>query len=455
MDIQLIAIKALQLLACLSLLVVLHEGGHFFFAKLFGVKVEKFYLFFNPKFHLFSTRDKWFTRLFPRFKDNETEYGIGWIPLGGYVKIAGMVDESMDTEQLKKPAQADEFRSQSVAKRFWIMFGGVLVNLITAFALYAVIMFVWGKDILPMRNLPYGVAFNQQAEKLGFRDGDTPIKFDGEEIESYSPALLRDFANAEEVVVLRQGQEVAVKMPADGLNLLELSEMSPAFYDVNALSVADSVLPGKPAAAAGIAKGDTVINVNGFPVSHTADYFNALENTKGRDLQIVVSRAGTGVKDTLSVELDKDRRIGLAWQYPIKEEMFQHISYSFFASIPAGISSGWQRLCDYVNDLKYVFSKKGAQSVGSFITIGSIFPDAWNWQMFWNLTAFISIILAVMNLLPIPGLDGGHIAILAFEAITGHEPSEKAMLWLERIGMALLLGLMVLALGNDLLKFVF
>ena len=455
MDYSLIAIKALQLICCLSLLVVLHEGGHFFFAKLFGVKVEKFYMFFNPKFHLFSTRDKWFTKLFTYFKDNETEYGIGWNPLGGYVKIAGMVDESMDTEQLKQPARPDEFRSQSIPKRFWIMVGGVLVNVLTAFVLYAIIMFTWGRDILPMQNLPNGLSFNEQAEALGFRDGDTPIRIDGDAIEGYSPALLRDFSNAREVTVLRAGQEVSIAMPEDGLNLLELTEMSPAFMDVNAASLVDSVIPEMPAALAGIAKGDRVVALNDKPVSSTADFFSIMEKVEGNEVTLAVNRAETGALDTLSVTLNADKKLGMYWKNPITAEMFEHIDYGFFQSIPAGIASGWHKLTSYVSDLKYLFSKKGAQSVGSFITIGSIFPDAWNWQMFWNLTAFISIILAVMNILPIPGLDGGHVALLCYEAITGHEPSERAQVWLEYIGMGLLIALMVLALGNDLLRFVF
>lgn len=455
MDISLIAIKALQLICCFSLLVLLHEGGHFFFAKLFGVKVEKFYMFFNPKFHLFSTRDKWFTRLFPYFKDNETEYGIGWIPLGGYVKIAGMVDESMDTEQLKQPARPDEFRSQSIPKRFMIMVGGVLVNVITAFVIYSIVMFTWGKDILPMRNLPNGLAFNAQAEQLGFRDGDTPIRVDGKDIESYSPALLRDFSNAKEVTVLRQGQEVGIKMPEDGLNLLELTEMNPAFIDINALSVVDSVIPEMPAALAGIAKGDHVLSLNGVATPTTADFFSAMEKVTEDEVTLVVSRAEGGAQDTLSVGLNADKKMGLYWKNPITAEMFRHIDYGFFQSIPAGIASGWDKLTSYVSDLKYLFSKKGAQSVGSFITIGSIFPSTWDWQMFWNLTAFISIILAVMNILPIPGLDGGHVMLLLYEAVTGHEPGEKVMVWLEYIGMGLLIALMVLALGNDLLRFVF
>ncbi len=454
MDIQIIAIKALQLLACLSLLVVLHEGGHFFFSKLFGVRVEKFYMFFNPYFHLFSTRDKWFTRLFPHFKNNETEYGIGWLPFGGYVKIAGMVDESMDTEQLKQPAKPDEFRSQPVWKRFFIMVGGVLVNLITAFVLYSIIMFTWGKDILPMQNIKNGFAFNAQAEQLGFRDGDIPIRVNDKEIEGYSKMLIRDFSSANTITVLRNGSEVVINMPEDGLNMLEVAEMKPAFFEIIAPAQIDSVVPGSPAAHAGIVRDSRIVNIDGQSIKYWSDFDSLMDGRTEREMQLMVLKPNATTPDTIQLTLSEDMTMGVMRKSPITEDMLQHVEYGFWNSIPAGIKAGWQQLSGYVNDLKYVFSPKGAQSVGSFITIGSIFPSVWNWEMFWNLTAFISIILAVMNILPIPGLDGGHIAILAYEAITGHEPSERVMIWLEYIGMGFLIALMVLAMGNDIIRWI-
>ncbi len=454
MDIQIIAIKALQLLACLSLLVVLHEGGHFFFSKLFGVRVEKFYMFFNPYFHLFSTRDKWFTHLFPHFKNNETEYGIGWLPFGGYVKIAGMVDESMDTEQLKQPAKPDEFRSQPVWKRFFIMVGGVLVNLITAFVLYSIIIFTWGKDILPMQNIKDGFAFNAQAEQLGFRDGDIPVRVNGEEIEGYSKALIRDFSSAKTITVLRNGSEIVINMPEYGLNMLEMAEMKPAFFDIIAPAQIDSVIPESPAAHAGIVQGCSIVNIDGHPIKYWNDFDSLMAGRTQREMRLAIMKPNATTADTIQLTLSEDMTMGVMRKSPITEDMFQHIEYNFWSSIPAGIEAGWQQLSGYVSDLKYVFSPKGAQSVGSFITIGSIFPSVWNWEMFWNLTAFISIILAVMNILPIPGLDGGHIAILAYEAITGHEPGERVMIWLEYIGMGFLIALMVLAMGNDIIRWI-
>ena len=374
-----VLIKAAQLILSLSLLIVLHEGGHFAFSKLFGVRVEKFYMFFDYRFRLFSTRMKWFTRLFPRFKDNETDYGIGWIPLGGYVKIAGMVDESMDTEQLKQPAQADEFRSKSIPQRFFIMAGGVMMNLITAFVIYSAIMFSWGEDYLPVENIRDGFEYNEQARAAGFCDGDLPVAIDGEPLLEWQTSVLRDISTATTVTVRREGREVTLTMP-DDLSLLEMLQAQPPFMRI--------VLPeGKP-------------------------------------------------------------RI-------LPEEWIAHRDYTLLSCIPAGIRYGWDTLTGYVSDLRYVFSREGAQSVGSFITIGSIFPDAWNWLRFWNITAFLSIILAVMNILPIPGLDGGHIMLLFYEGLTGHEPSETAMLWIERIGLGFIIALMCLAFGNDIVRFIF
>ncbi|MBP5196265.1 MAG: site-2 protease family protein [Bacteroidaceae bacterium] len=374
-----VLIKALQLILSLSLLIVLHEGGHFGFSKLFGVRVEKFYMFFDYRFRLFSTRMKWFTRLFPRFKDNETDYGIGWIPLGGYVKIAGMVDESMDAEQLKQPVRSDEFRAKSIPQRFFIMAGGVLMNLITAFVIYSAIMFSWGEDYLPVENIKDGFEFNQYAQEIGFRNGDLPVEVDGKPVLEWQTSVLRDISTATTVTVRRGGEEVIIPMP-DDMNLINMLQQQPPFMRIALPEGEPRILP---------------------------------------------------------------------------ESWIAHRDYTALTCIPAGIRYGWHTLTGYVSDLRYVFSREGAQSVGSFITIGSIFPDKWNWYGFWNITAFLSIILAVMNVLPIPGLDGGHIALLAYEGVTGHEPSDAVMLWIERIGLGIIIALMCLAFGNDIVRFIF
>lgn len=468
MELQTIAIKALQFFCCLSLLVVLHEAGHYGFSKLFRVKVEKFYMFFNPKFHLFSTRDKWFTKLFPYFKNNETEYGIGWVPLGGYVKIAGMVDESMDTEQMKQPAQPWEFRSQKVWKRFFIMAGGVIMNLVTAWIIYSVVLFTWGHDYIPMKSIKDGFQFNEYAQSLGFQNGDIPIAADGNEMREYAMSNIRTISNASVVTVLRNGNEVNLTMPEEGLNMLEVLEMVPPFMAPVSPIVIDKVMPGSPAEKAGLLAGSRILSIDGTPLTTWGDFDNQIylrrqdvlesptcthEDSVRLRIMNVVFVTPEKVQDTCVIELDDKYMMGVLRKEPVYE--LAHKDYSLSSSIPAGHKLGWDKLSGYVNDLKYIPSEKGAQSVGSFVTIGSIFPSVWDWQQFWLLTAFISIILAVMNLLPIPGLDGGHIVLLAYEAITGHAPSDKAMEWIERIGLVLILGLMLLGFGNDIVRFIF
>ncbi len=463
-----VLIKTLQLLCCLSLLVVLHEGGHFGFAKLFGVKVEKFFMFFDYKFHLFSTKSKWFTRLFPHFKDNETEYGIGWIPLGGYVKIAGMIDESMDTEQMKQPAQPNEFRSQKVWKRFLIMFGGVLMNLITAWVIYSLVLLAWGRDYYPMTNIEQGFQYNEQAHNIGFLDGDIPIRTNKGEIKEYSLAVMRTISNAKTVTVLRQGQEVELTMPEEGLSMLKMMQSQPQFLQLLAEAYIDSVVPGSVADKAGIEKGMRLMAVNGKDIKTWADFDHevtlrredvlsspdctAQDSIKWRTLDAVFASADGTRMDTVSLQLDEKYMMGVTRHIPDYKTV--HLSYNLANCFPAGLSYGWRVLKSYVNDLKYVASAEGAKSVGSFITIGNIFPSAWNWQQFWMLTAFISIILAVMNILPIPGLDGGHIVLLFYEGITGRQPSDKAMEWIEKIGIFIIIALMVLALSNDVRNFI-
>ena len=463
-----VLIKTLQLICCLSILVVLHEGGHFGFAKLFGVKVEKFFMFFDYKFHLFSTKSKWFTRLFPSFKDKETEYGIGWIPLGGYVKIAGMIDESMDTEQMKQPAQPDEFRSQKVWKRFLIMFGGVLMNLITAWVIYSLVLLAWGRDYYPMTSIEQGFQYNEQAHAIGFQDGDIPIRTDKGEIKEYSLAVMRTISNAKTVTVLRQGEEVVLTMPEEGLSMLKMMQSQPQFLQLLAEAYIDSVVPGSAAAKAGIERGMRLLSVNGKEISTWADFdyevtlrrqdvlaspdCTAEDSLRWRTLDAVVASADGSRTDTLSLQLDEKYMMGVTRHVPDYKTV--HLSYNLLNCFPAGLSYGWRVLKSYVNDLKYVASAEGAKRVGSFITIGNIFPNAWDWHQFWMLTAFISIILAVMNILPIPGLDGGHIVLLFYEGITGRQPSDKAMEWIEKIGIGIIIALMVLALSNDVRNFI-
>ena len=465
-----VLIKALQLLCCLSLLVVLHEAGHFGFSKLFRVKVEKFYMFFNPYFHLFSTRDKWFTRLFPYFAKNETEYGIGWIPLGGYVKIAGMIDESMDTEQMKQPAKEDEFRSQSVWKRFLIMFGGVLMNLLTAWFIYSAVMFCWGRDYLPMQSITKGFQYNEHAQQLGFRNGDIPVAADGEPLTEWSPSVFRTLSNARSVTVLRGTERVEITLQ-EKLNMLSILQEVPPFLSIYSPAVIDSVVPEGAMGRAGAVKGDMLLAIEGVRIATWTDFDSIMQrradildmpdcthadSVRLRSMCVVFGSADGMRADTAQLLLDDRYMLGIVKQFPTAQyqDSFVHEDYNLLTSIPAGLKKGWSTLSSYVNDLKYVASADGAKSVGSFITIGNIFPEAWDWYQFWMLTAFISIILAVMNILPIPGLDGGHIAILLYEAVTGRQPSDRFMEWAERVGIFILCALMLLAFSNDIRNFI-
>lgn len=467
-----ILIQAFQLISCLSLLVFIHEGGHFLFAKFSGVKVEKFYLFFNPYFHLFSTRDKWFRRLFPYFRDNETEYGIGWIPLGGYVSIAGMVDETKGAEEIAARApEASDFNQKPVWRRFLIMVGGVLFNLIAALVIYSAILFTWGKDTIPIRNLPHGLHFNAQATEIGFRNGDIPVRIDGSEVTDFSGSLMLDISEATVVTVLREGKEVDITMPEEGVSLLEMQK-EPMFFSLPIAPIVSKVAEDTPAEKYGIQSGDSLLSLDGTAVADISDI--TLELARRRDiisaegctredslramsLSVVLLRKGAVCPDTLAVRLNDDARLGVHWD--VSAEMHNiptlHHEYSLLESIPAGCALAWNTLVNYTISLKYLFDKEGVRQVGSFLTMGSLFPAAWDWHSFWGLTAFISIILAVMNILPIPGLDGGHIVLLLYEGIFRKAPSPKAMDIVEKVGLFLLLALMLLAISNDFIRFVF
>ena len=503
-----VLIKTLQLLLSLSLLVVLHEGGHFGFAKLFKTRVTRFYMFANYGFHLFSTYDNWFRRLIGKplitKRGNEgknffawlrnqyysltgqkekivtegignkeydekvgTEYGIGWLPIGGYVAIDGMIDETH--QKLSSEKKSWEFRSKSIWQRFLIMFGGVLMNLIAAWVIYSFVLFSWGRDYIPMTSIEDGFQYNEQAHDIGFRDGDIPISADGKEIVEYHVGnVLRAISNANTVTVLRQGEEIELQMPEEGPSLLKMLQAQPMFLMPLAEAFIDSVLPGSPADKAGIESGMRMVAVNGKDISTWADFDNevtlrrqdvlsspdctAADSLKWRTLDVVVATADMSHKDTIQLQLDEQYMMGVTRHTPDFEKV--HLDYNLASCIPEGLSYGWRVLKSYVSDLRYIASADGAKSVGSFITIGNIFPSAWDWQQFWLLTAFISIILAVMNILPIPGLDGGHIALLLYEGFTGRQPSDKVMEWIEKIGLFIIFALMILAFSNDIRNFI-
>lgn len=451
-------IRALQLILCFMLLVVLHEGGHFLFAKIFKVRVEKFCLFFDPWFTLFKFKPK----------KSDTTYALGWLPLGGYVKISGMIDESMDTEQMKQPVKPWEFRAKPAWQRLFIMIGGVLVNFLTALAIYAMVLFTWGDTYVPLRNMTDGLKYNEMAQSLGFRDGDNPLRTDAVELERMDGDMFRAISEAHSVTVLRDGKEVTFSLPGD-LSLLEMLKDQPRFAEVLMPSRIDSVTAGGVADKAGIRAGDELIGYNGQAFSTWNEYTvvrgsiadvlaqgNAADSMKMRQAALVVRRAETGMTDTLNVMLGKDYKLGIAWNLPTATR-YESVTrtYGFFESFPAGAIHGWKVLTGYVDDLKYIFTAEGAKSVGSFGAIGSMFPAVWDWQRFWELTAFISLMLAFMNILPIPALDGGHVFFLLVEVIMRRKPSDKFMERAQTVGMTLLLLLMAFALFNDFRNFLF
>jgi regulator of sigma E protease len=450
---EIFLIRVLQFMLAISLLVLLHEGGHFFFAKLFGVRVDKFYIFFDWKFSLFKFKPK----------NSDTEYGIGWLPLGGYCKIAGMIDESFDTEQMKQPVQDYEFRSKPAWQRLLIMIGGVLVNFLLALFIYGQILFWWGDTYIPVKDMTMGMKFNQEAKSYGFKDGDILVGTDTKAFKDFSADLYRDISEAKRVDILRDGKPMSISLPGD-LNLLNMIKADPAFVRPLLPARIDSVMAGSPAEKAGLKAGDHILALNGAPVDSYNEFIDQLgrredlllmaktpaDSLKARTVTIVF---GSDAKaDTATVVLTPELKLGFF--APNLTAIYEPVTveYGFLESIPAGIKYGWHVLASYVDDMKYVFSAEGAKSLGGFGAIGSLFPPMWDWYMFWKMTAFLSIILAFMNILPIPALDGGHVLFLLYEMITRRKPSEEFMIRAEYVGFGLLILLMVVANLNDILR---
>ena len=446
----------------IGLLVLLHEGGHFFFAKLFGVRVDKFYLFFDPSIW------KWDGSLFKfKPKNSDTQYGVGWLPLGGYCKIAGMIDESFDTEQMKQPEQPWEFRAKPAWQRLLIMIGGVLVNFLLALFIYAMILFHWGDTYIPVKDMTLGMKFNTEAKALGFKDGDILVGTDKGEFKDFSADLYRDLSEATRVDLIRDGKQMSLQLPGD-LNLLNMLKAEPSFVRPLVPAVIDSVMDNSPASEIGLQKGDKILALNGKPVDSYNEFTEQIgvledmmtaaksqaDSLKIRTATIVIEHTAeaTVVADTATITLTPDLKVGffvktIAGIYkPYTRE------YGFFESIPAGIKYGWNVLAGYVGDMKYVFTADGAKSLGGFGAIGSLFPPVWDWYLFWKMTAFLSIILAFMNILPIPALDGGHVLFLIYEMITRRKPSETFMIRAEYVGFGILILLMVVANLNDILR---
>ena len=434
-------IKAAQLMLSLSILVFIHELGHFFFSRLFKVRVEKFYLFFDPWFSLFKYKPK----------NSDTEYGIGWLPLGGYVKIAGMIDESMDKEQMAQPEQPWDFRSKPAWQRLLIMTAGVINNFLLALVIYAMIAFVWGETVLPIKNIGNGIVYGEVAQNAGFRDGDIPLTADGKTLYDFSGETIRAMAEAHEVEVMRNGEVVKLTLPDD--LMLQLIGANQRFASCRMPVVVQNAVAGYGAAKAGMQEGDSIIAVNGTATPDYTDFTAALGSHMGASADISFVRNGEEM--TLPVAVNDKGQIGISLVPASVFYPTETIYYGFFESIPKGIKKGFNTLAGYVGDFKYVFTKEGANSLGGFGTIGSIFPSTWNWEAFWEMTAFLSIILAFMNILPIPALDGGHVLFLLYEVIARRKPNEKFMEYAQITGMVLLFALLIYANLNDVIRFFF
>lgn len=436
-------IRALQLILSLSILVLVHEFGHFLFARIFKVRVEKFYLFFDAWFALFKFKPK----------NSDTEYGIGWLPLGGYCKISGMIDESMDKEAMAQPAKPYEFRSKPAGQRLMIMVAGVLFNFLLALFIYSMVLYTWGETYLPLKNMQHGMYYSETFQEVGFRDGDILLKANNEDLDRLNQSTFRKVVEANNVTVLRDGVETVISIPEDMMQRFMRS--GTGFASPNRMPMVVKKLAEKdsPAADAGLQVRDSIVSVNGQATPLFEDVAKLLSENKGKEITLGYYR--NGVEQSAVLQLDTTGLLGV---YPMAAaELYPTVTrtYGFFESFPAGVMLGVNTLKGYVNDMKYVFTKEGASSLGGFGTIGSIFPATWDWQKFWMQTAFLSIILAFMNILPIPALDGGHVMFLLYEVVARRKPSDKFLEYAQVTGMFLLFALLIYANGNDIFRFFF
>ena len=434
-------IKGLQLLLSLSILIVLHELGHFIPAKIFKTRVEKFYLFFDVKFSLFKK------------KIGETVYGIGWLPLGGYVKISGMIDESMDTEHLIKEPQPWEFRSKPSWQRLIIMLGGVTVNLILGFLIYMMILFVWGKNTLDQKDLPSGLYYSELAKSIGFESGDEILSVDGKNLDNILDVNKYLFLRDVSVISVKKtnGTRIDLKIPKNiGTKMMNSGDLRPV--SINLPSIIDSIIPNSIAEKISLKKGDKIIGTTAKKFQGLFDFREFISDNALNSFNLIYEREKR--LDTVNVNLNADGKLGIynLTDFDIK---FKTEKLGVFESISQGFYMGYWTLYDYIVQFKYVFSKKGASQLGGFGAIGSLFPATWDWEGFWSSTALISIILAFMNLLPIPALDGGHVMFLIYEIISGRKPNDKFMEYAQIFGFFLLMSLVLYANGNDIYRALF
>ena len=442
---MIVLIKALQVILALSVLILIHEFGHFFFAKIFGIRVDKFYLFFDTgEFKLFSTKSKWFLKICPKAAEWETEYGIGWLPLGGYCKIAGMIDESLDTEQMKSEPQPWEFRSKPAWQRLFVMAGGVLMNFLLAICVYIGILAGWGEAYIS--NEGNKIYVNELAYDMGFRNGDQILAYDDYKPENFA-LLQADLArnDVRKVTILRQND--TVNLYIDHAKIGDILQ-TPGMFDLALPFVISQIQEESVNHGIDLQPGDKVIGIGVNPVEYVQDSRPVLESLAGQTSDISIIRGN----DTLvrTVQVDTAGRIGVMLQQPeIKTK-----EYNILSAIPAGVKKTITTIGGYLQDLKLVFNPKteAYKSVGSFISIGQIFPSIWDWFSFLNILAMLSVMLGVMNLIPIPALDGGHIAFTLYEIITRKKPSDKFLMATQIIGMVLIFALMILAFGNDIFR---
>lgn len=427
----------IQFFASLTLLVVIHEFGHFITAKIFGVRVEKFYIFFNPGFSLFKFKPK----------SSDTTYGIGWLPLGGYVKLSGMIDESFDTDQMKEEPKDWEFRTKPAWQRLIIMVAGVVMNFLLAITIYTGIAFHWGDTYLPMENATDGMEYCWSAHEVGFVDGDKLVSADGKKIKSLSQESVREIVEATTVQVERDGAIVDIAIPDSFMTMLMREGKGFAFYRIP--FVVQKIIDGMPAAEAGLQADDRLLTINGQS-AYLTQAMKQIASHKNKSMEWSVLRGADTVK--LTVTPDIDGKVGVYMKSPYDLYEMEHVEYSLMESFPHGIKTAVEKITGYVSDFKYVFTPEGVQTLGGFGTVASLFPETFDFYAFWTITAFLSLVLAFMNFLPIPALDGGHILFVLIEIITRKKVSQDVLMKAQMIGVTLLLTLMLFVNLNDITR---
>jgi regulator of sigma E protease len=455
--------KLLALILSLSLLVFIHELGHYLFARLFKTRVEQFYLFFNPGFSILRAKKcngkwrlSWFSKKSPeefaQYPD-KTEWGIGWLPFGGYCSIAGMIDENTTSaDALSAELQEWEYRSKKAWQRLLIVLGGVLMNFVGAIVIFSAMLFVWGKETLPMQNATLGYDYTEVALKNGFQNGDIVQSIDGKKVVNLTEVVEQVLLESPKDITVKRGDSLVTFNLSKNFAKQMLVANPKEFATIRVPFVIDNFAIGSVAQSAGMQIGDSIVALNGVATPTFSDFVKEIADKKGKEITVTYYR--NNAKQETTFTLGSDGKIGAVAKNPTLLFKTEKTEYNIFESIPAGIQVGTETLVNYVKQFKLVFTKEGASQLGGFGAIGSMFPAEWNWAIFWNMTAFLSIILAFMNILPIPALDGGHVMFTLWEMITGKKPGDKFMERAQMIGMILLFGLLIFANGNDLYRWI-